>query len=166
MFHWRYPLFYPSFVIPAGRKIPAPLNFAIGSTLYNFPVKAIRLLNNNIGIEHKSLDVYGNSHVGVEDARSTKYQADIWCTDPPYADAINYHELSEFFLAWYEKHLPRLFSEWYADSKRSLAIRGSGKDFREGMVDAYRNLAAHMPDNGLQIVMFTHQTPVSGRAWR
>ena len=25
------------------------------------------------------------------------------------------------------------------------------------MVDAYRNLAAHMPDNGLQIVMFTHQ---------
>lgn len=25
------------------------------------------------------------------------------------------------------------------------------------MVDGYRNLAAHMPDNGLQIVMFTHQ---------
>ncbi len=25
------------------------------------------------------------------------------------------------------------------------------------MVDAYRNLAAHTPDNGLQIVMFTHQ---------
>ena len=25
------------------------------------------------------------------------------------------------------------------------------------MVDAYRNLAAHMPDNGMQIVMFTHQ---------
>ena len=51
----------------------------------------------------------------------------------------------------------RLFPEWYADSKRALAIRGSGKEFREGMVDAYRNLAAHMPDNGLQIVMFTHQ---------
>ena len=25
------------------------------------------------------------------------------------------------------------------------------------MVDCYRNLAAHMPDNGYQIVMFTHQ---------
>ncbi|MCU0833527.1 MAG: DUF1156 domain-containing protein [Chromatiaceae bacterium] len=82
---------------------------------------------------------------------------DIWLTDPPYADAINYHELSEFFLAWYEKHLPRLFPNWYSDSKRALAIRGSGKEFREGMVDSYRNLAAHMPDNGLQIVMFTHQ---------
>ena len=25
------------------------------------------------------------------------------------------------------------------------------------MVDCYRNLAAHMPENGLQVVMFTHQ---------
>jgi hypothetical protein len=25
------------------------------------------------------------------------------------------------------------------------------------MVDAYRNLAAHMPDNGMQVVMFSHQ---------
>ncbi len=35
---------------------------------------------------------------------------------PPYADAIYYHELSEFFLAWYEKHLLRLFPNWYTDS--------------------------------------------------
>ena len=27
------------------------------------------------------------------------------------------------------------------------------------MVEIYRNLARHMPDNGLQIVMFTHQNP-------
>ena len=25
------------------------------------------------------------------------------------------------------------------------------------MVDCYRNLAGHMPDDGLQVVMFTHQ---------
>ena len=91
------------------------------------------------------------------DARVISDANTFWITDPPYADAISYHELSEFFLAWYEKHLPRLFPDWYADSKRALAIRGSGKAFREGMVDAYRNLAAHMPDNGMQIVMFTHQ---------
>lgn len=30
-------------------------------------------------------------------------------------------------------------------------------DFRHGMVAAYRNLAANMPANGMQIVMFTHQ---------
>jgi adenine-specific DNA methylase len=97
------------------------------------------------------------TNVAVTDAHSVSNKCNIWITDPPYADAINYHELSEFFLAWYEKHLPKLFPEWYADSKRALAIRGSGKEFRQGMVDAYRNLAAHTPDNGLQIVMFTHQ---------
>ena len=34
------------------------------------------------------------------DARDVNKKSDIWITDPPYADAINYHELSEFFLAW------------------------------------------------------------------
>jgi hypothetical protein len=82
---------------------------------------------------------------------------DMWITDPLYADAINYHELSEFFLAWYEKHLQRLFPDWYTDSKRALAITGSDESFRKSMVDCYRNLAAHMPADGYQIVMFTHQ---------
>ncbi|MDT8896654.1 DUF1156 domain-containing protein [Thermanaerothrix sp. 4228-RoL] len=92
------------------------------------------------------------------DAKNVESFCDVWITDPPYADAVNYHELSEFFLAWYEKHLPRLFPDWYADSKRALAIRGSDPlEFRRSMVAAYRNLTAHMPDNGLQIVMFTHQ---------
>ena len=77
--------------------------------------------------------------------------------DPPYADAINYHELSEFFLSWYEKRLPDLFPGWYTDSKRVLAVQGAGAEFRRSMVDSYRNLAANMPDNGFQIVMFTHQ---------
>jgi len=81
----------------------------------------------------------------------------LWITDPPYADAVNYHELSEFFLACYEKHIPKLFPEWYTDSKRALAIKGADADFRKAMVEAYRNLANHMPDNGMQVVMFTHQ---------
>ena len=98
-----------------------------------------------------------NNPVNAIDARASQYAADVWLTDPPYADAINYHELSEFFLAWYEKKLPDLFPTWAADSKRALAIRGSDTEFRRGMADCYRHLAAHMPDNGLQVVMFTHQ---------
>jgi len=81
----------------------------------------------------------------------------IFVTDPPYADAVNYHELSEFFLAWYEKSLKELFSEWSVDSKRALAITGADEGFRKNMVEVYANLTQHMPDNGAQIVMFTHQ---------
>ena len=82
---------------------------------------------------------------------------DIWITDPPYADAVNYHELTEFFLAWDKALIKKAFPDWYTDTKRALAIKGTGKSFNQSMVAAYKNLAAHMPDNGLQIVMFTHQ---------
>jgi adenine-specific DNA methylase len=92
-----------------------------------------------------------------KDSREIDEYVGIWLTDPPYADAINYHELSEFFLAWYEKQIPKLFPEWYTDSKRALAVKGSDESFRQSMVDSYKRLVEYMPDNGLQIVMFTHQ---------
>lgn len=82
---------------------------------------------------------------------------DIYVTDPPYADAVHYHEITEFFIAWLRKNPPAPFDEWTWDSRRALAIKGSGDDFRHGMVDAYRAMTQHMPDNGMQCVMFTHQ---------
>jgi putative DNA methylase len=93
------------------------------------------------------------------DARDLDQICDLWITDPPYADAVNYHELSDYFLAWYDKQLCRTFPEWTADSRAELAVRGEGEDFRRSMVEIYKNLARHMPDNGLQMVMFTHQDP-------
>ena len=83
----------------------------------------------------------------------------MWITDPPYADAVNYHELGDFFLAWYDKQLAKAFPDWTPDARAELAVRGDGEDFRRSMVDIYKNLARHMPDNGMQLVMFTHQDP-------
>jgi adenine-specific DNA methylase len=91
------------------------------------------------------------------DARDIAFFADLWITDPPYADAVNYHELADYFLSWYEKRLPKLFPDWYSDSRAALAVRGADEDFKKSMVDIYANLARHMPDDGLQLVMFTHQ---------
>lgn len=83
--------------------------------------------------------------------------AELWITDPPYADAVNYHEITEFFIAWLRKNPPKPFDDWVWDSRRALAVKGSGEDFRRGMVAAYKAMAEHMPDNGVQCVMFTHQ---------
>jgi len=99
------------------------------------------------------------SSVLINDARDLRETCDLWVTDPPYADAVNYHELGDFFLAWYEKPLARIFPEWLPDARAELAVRGDGEDFRRSMVEIYRNLAQHMPDNGLQMVMFTHKNP-------
>ena len=82
---------------------------------------------------------------------------DLYVTDPPYADAVYYHEITEYFIAWLRKNPPKPFDEWTWDSRRALAIKGSGDDFRKGMVNAYKAMADHMPDNGMQCVMFTHQ---------
>jgi len=96
-------------------------------------------------------------NIAPSDARHLSENIDLWITDPPYADAINYHELTEFFLVWYEKHLPKAFPTWYTDTKKSLAVQGSGEDFKRAMVEIYENLTKHMPDNGIQMVQFTHQ---------
>lgn len=87
---------------------------------------------------------------------------DIYVTDPPYGDAVKYEEILDFFIAWLRKNPPAPFSDWTWDSRRDLAVKGSGDDFRREMVRAYSAMTQHMPDNGLQIVMFTHQ---DGGVW-
>ena len=97
--------------------------------------------------------------VDVADARDIDRTCDLWITDPPYADAVNYHELGDFFLAWYQRRLAASFPGWTSDARQVLAVRGSDDAFRRSMVEVYSNLARHMPENGLQVVMFTHQNP-------
>jgi len=100
--------------------------------------------------------------VGPSAANKLRHASDLFITDPPYADAVHYHEITEFFIAWLRKNPPAPFKDWIWDSRRALAIKGDDEEFRRGMVEAYRAMANHMPDNGLQIVMFTHQ---DGGVW-
>lgn len=127
------------------------------NTLYNYLSRTVKSLHTTwfFNINNTEMDVKGN--IGLEDARAVNTSADLWVTDPPYADAVNYHELSEFFLAWDKNLLKKAFPELYTDSKRVLAVRGRGQTFNSSMVDVYTNLANNMPDNGMQIIMFTHQ---------
>ncbi|MBW4531837.1 MAG: DUF1156 domain-containing protein [Aphanothece saxicola GSE-SYN-MK-01-06B] len=106
-----------------------------------------------------SVPSMAQSRVIDADARDLCESCDLWITDPPYADAVNYHELADFFLSWYDKQVARIFPEWISDARAQLAVRGDGDDFRRSMVEIYQNLARNMPDKGLQIVMFTHQDP-------
>lgn len=124
---------------------------------YNYPVGSLSYGRNRLTRNPDSVYDLHFAVMGTHDARQVAQANDLWITDPPYADDVNYHELTDFFLAWYEKHLPKAFPDWYTDTKKALAVRGSGEDFKRSMVDCYANLTNHMPDNGLQLVMFTHQ---------
>lgn len=109
-------------------------------------------LTGNVRCNHQGFSVENS------DARLLAKECDLWITDPPYADAVNYHELLDFYLAWYSS-INDIFPEWAMSSRKALAVQGTGDDFKRSMVEIYKNLTVNMPDNGLQMVQFTHQDP-------
>lgn len=127
------------------------------NVFYNYAVRGfIRFTPDFFELNQTSMPDVKRLIVSVS-ADQPRQDCELWITDPPYADAVNYHEITEFFIAWLRKNPPKPFEEWVWDSRRALAIKGSGEDFRRGMVAAYTAMREHMPDNGLQCVMFTHQ---------
>jgi putative DNA methylase len=100
--------------------------------------------------------------VACHPASELTAKPDIFLTDPPYGDAVKYEEILEFFIAWLRKTPPPEFADWVWDSRRALAVKGEDEDFRRGMVAAYKRMTEQMADNGIQVIMFTHQ---SGSIW-
>lgn len=125
------------------------------NTLFNYGCSGLKTLSTCWYFNLNQYETNKNSKVVLLDARHVKSESDIWITDPPYADAVSYHELSEFFIAWDKNLFNKAFSNWYFDSKRILAVKGDS-DFSGSMIEIYTNIAKQMNDNGIQIVMFTH----------
>ena len=125
------------------------------NTLYNWANRSF--FDHSFVQNYKNAPVRTNASVVCAPSHELAQEQDIFITDPPYADAVNYEEITEFFIAWLRKNPPKPFDDWVWDSRRALAVKGSGEDFRRGMVAAYKAMAVHMPDNGMQCVMFTHQ---------
>ncbi|WP_299996289.1 anti-phage-associated DUF1156 domain-containing protein [uncultured Clostridium sp.] len=127
------------------------------NTVFNYSTRTTLSLRTTWFFNINSCDFNSDNILLQCDARKVKKDCDIWITDPPYADSVNYHEISEFFLSWDKIYRKKIFPECYIDSKRVLAVKGVGEVFNNSMIEVYSNLANHMSNNGLQVVMFTHQ---------
>ena len=127
------------------------------NTFYNYGARGFMQIRPGDSVKYRHSVVPGKAVVETHEASRVMRDSDLWITDPPYADAVNYHEITEFFIAWLRRNPPQAFADWTWDSRRALAIKGSNEAFRLGMVAAYKAMAEHMPDNGMQCVMFTHQ---------
>jgi putative DNA methylase len=126
------------------------------NTLLNYGVRGLEYkANNSSDIPSASLPEI-NYKVVCETTETHSENCDLYVTDPPYADAINYHEITEYFISWLRKP-PSPFDRWVWSSRRDLAIQGKDEEFRRRMVAAYAAMCRHMPDGGIQVVMFTHQ---------
>jgi putative DNA methylase len=132
------------------------------NTLYNYGCRGFTFCSALVSNSYKSFPVPGETSISCIPAQLVDEKVDIFITDPPYGDAVKYEEILEFFIAWLRKNTPAEFAHWSWDSRRDLAVKGEDHDFKLSMVAAYKQMASCMPDNGLQIVMFTHQ---SGNIW-
>ncbi|MDP1541036.1 MAG: DUF1156 domain-containing protein [Moraxellaceae bacterium] len=128
------------------------------NTFYNYATRSWAGYGpSSFKIAEEPIDKAIHTSIVSSPANTPLQECDLWITDPPYADAVNYHEITEFFIAWLRKNPPAPFDEWIWDSRRALAIKGIGDEFRKSMAEAYSAMARKMPHNGMQCVMFTHQ---------
>lgn len=133
------------------------------NTLLNYGCRASHFSLSSIDTSYKRFPLADiKVAISNEPASEMVESCDIFITDPPYGDAVKYEEILEFFIAWLRKNPPSEFADWTWDSRRSLAIKGEDEDFRRGMVASYKRMTECMPDNGIQVIMFTHQ---SGSIW-
>lgn len=127
------------------------------NTLFNYGCRGFNSMKSIIFSDIRNFKNTSHHTIKITDARLINSVQNIWITDPPYADAVNYHELTEFFLAWDGKLIKEIFPDWYTDSKRALAMVGTGTIFNEVMVQIYENLTKHTTDDGYHVLMYTHQ---------
>jgi putative DNA methylase len=127
------------------------------NTFYNYGARSVASLDFTESLKLKSFPI--NVHTAVECVPADKFDqaVDLFVTDPPYAEAIRYEEITEFFISWFSSRPPIPFDQWVWDSRRELSVKGSDENFRRAMVACYSQLVRKMPDNGMQVVMFTHQ---------
>lgn len=142
---------------PANEKGTQTFSNQALNTLANFCVRPLQAIDTTWFARINSSPIRGAGTVDPIDGRSISVSNDIWITDPPYADAVNYEEITEFFLVWYAAGIQQLFPKWSTDSRRALAVKGTEESFTQAMVDCYARLANQMSDDGFQVVMFTHQ---------
>ena len=100
---------------------------------------------------------------------------DIWFTDPPYYDAIPYSDLSDFFLVWLKRALPRhplLRDLFDPDNPLSPKAREAVQDetrecdgrvkdrafFEDTMGDAFAEGRRVLSEDGIGSVVFAHKT--------
>ena len=134
------------------------------NTLFNYGCRGARYTLDLIEAKYKQFELGDGmeSELVCGPADEFNSGAEIFLTDPPYGDAVKYEEILDFFIAWLRKNPPPEFANWIWDSRRALAIQGEDEVFRRSMVAAYESMTECMPENGIQVIMFTHQ---SGAIW-
>ncbi|KJR40411.1 adenine-specific DNA methylase [Candidatus Magnetoovum chiemensis] len=113
----------------------------------------------------QNFTLYAQSSTTIEDIEIF----DFVITDPPYADNVNYSELSDFFYVWLKLSLDKIyraFAPEYTPKTEEIIVnptRGkTSQDFREGLTLVFKNCNHVLKENGIMAFTFHH---ADGEAW-
>ena len=151
-------------IIGGGGSVIGAFDNQALNTLFNYGCRGSHYALDLAQGKYKKFELRNNQRwdLACVSAEFASTSSDIFITDPPYGDAVKYEEILDLFIAWLRRNPPAEFADWVWDSRRALAIQGEDENFRRGMVSAYKRMTVCMPDHGMQIIMFTHQ---SGAIW-
>lgn len=118
----------------------------------------------------------GTGSVSRADARSTSAKSPaLVATDPPYFDAIDYADLSDFFYMWHRRALRSVHPDLYgtvatpksgeliASTSRHNYDKGAARDyFVDGFTDTFRNLSKSLDPDLPLIVVYASKEQKAG----
>jgi hypothetical protein len=134
------------------------------NTVVNYGSRSFVSLIDSLSPKIRHHPVVANAAVDPHPADETDRICDIWVTDPPYADAINYHEITEYFVGWLRKNPP--ITEWLWDTRRVLALKGRGDGFRKAWSRLTVRSRSTCPTMGCRLSCSPTRTPACGPTWR
>jgi len=119
---------------------------------------------------------HGTGEVRRADARSSRAPAPaLVATDPPYFDAIDYADLSDFFYMWHRRALRRVHSDLYATAATpksgELIASASRHDydrdasrlyFIDGFTETFRNLSEALAEGLPLLVVYASKEQKAG----
>ena len=86
------------------------------NVLYNYGCRGVQFAANYIAQSYRSfpLSPHQKKELTCKPADQATLEADLFVTDPPYGDAVMYHEILDFFIAWFRKNPPPEFARNYS----------------------------------------------------
>ena len=119
------------------------------------------------------------ARIAMADAKQSRrpIQASLVVTDPPYYDAINYADLSDFFYVWLKRSVGFLYRDLLAlpltpkreqtimnvyatqASQRSDRKEAARQLYVSGMAQAFKSMSQSLEPGGLTGVVFAHTHP-------
>ena len=140
-----------------GPKIEQVFSNQALNPLINYGVYSFAGLDNYSTKLSNSPIPQANNVIETRPASLCVTSPNYFVTDPPYADAIRYEEITEFFIAWLRKNPVPPFDQWTWELVPRSGHQGQGRKVpaRHG-----GGLCGDDPPHatiGMQVVMFTHQ---------